>query len=403
MENNVWFLFLEYCDGGELYDRIDPDVGLIPHTLAHSFFSQIISGATYLHSLGICHRDLKPENILLSGERIKISDFGFSTMYRNEEGVERLLDTKCGTAPYLAPEVFYNSKYKAMPVDVWSVGIVLVAMLGGELPWDRADPATSPEYRSWRESTPTSTSPWNKFDLATLSFFKRLLCPLPGKRITFEQIADHAWMKKRLANKRKKDFHIPPPPLTLKRSKPNTISTTHQTLQHSPICCLSQPDPILMNSNPESLSPQKPHGNQIDMTKFSFSQPAANEILSEEVAPLSRRLVHRMTRFFVKNNSKECVKIVTGVLDEFCYQWKVFQEGRTVHVITITTVDRRKTPLVFKCTVIEVQDKGDAVLLDFRLSRGDGLEFKRHFLRIKDSLRDIELKIGAPLNWLIPF
>lgn len=152
MENNVWFLFLEYCDGGELYDRIgeffslskspcqqithlfpltDPDVGLIPHTLAHSFFSQIISGATYLHSLGICHRDLKPENILLSGERIKISDFGFSTMYRNEEGVERLLDTKCGTAPYLAPEVFYNSKYKAMPVDVWSVGIVLVAMLGG--------------------------------------------------------------------------------------------------------------------------------------------------------------------------------------------------------------------------------------------------------------------------------
>lgn len=66
-------------------------------------------------------------------------------------------------------------------------------------------------------------------------------------------------------------------------------------------------------------------------------------------------------------------------------------------------MDRRKTPLVFKCTVIEVQDKGDAVLLDFRLSRGDGLEFKRHFLRIKDSLRDIELKIGAPLNWLIPF
>lgn len=70
------------------------------------------------------------------------------------------------------------------------------------------------------------------------------------------------------------------------------------------------------------------------MTKFSFSQPAANEILSEEVAPLSRRLVHRMTRFFVKNNSKECVKIVTGVLDEFCYQWKVFQEGRTVHVVS---------------------------------------------------------------------
>lgn len=37
---------------------------------------------------------------------------------------------RCGTKPYLAPEVF-KGPYCARPVDVWSCGIVFVAMLTG--------------------------------------------------------------------------------------------------------------------------------------------------------------------------------------------------------------------------------------------------------------------------------
>lgn len=39
---------------------------------------------------------------------------------------------RCGTLPYLAPEVL-TGRYYAVPADLWSCGIILVAMLtGGE-------------------------------------------------------------------------------------------------------------------------------------------------------------------------------------------------------------------------------------------------------------------------------
>lgn len=46
------------------------------------------------------------------------------------KGVERLLDRRCGTLPYVAPEVLAGP-YQATPADLWSCGIILVTMLAG--------------------------------------------------------------------------------------------------------------------------------------------------------------------------------------------------------------------------------------------------------------------------------
>lgn len=97
---------------------------------AQGYFQQLLVGVEYLHAQGITHRDIKPENLLIDeGGVLKITDFGMATVFRLR-GVERLLDKRCGTLPYIPPEVI-TPPYHAQPADLWSCGIVLVAMLSG--------------------------------------------------------------------------------------------------------------------------------------------------------------------------------------------------------------------------------------------------------------------------------
>ncbi|NXP77385.1 CHK1 kinase, partial [Ramphastos sulfuratus] len=164
-EGATQYLFLEYCSGGELFDRIEPDVGM-PEPEAQRFFQQLIAGVVYLHSIGITHRDLKPENLLLDGrDTLKISDFGLATVFRHG-GRERRLTRMCGTLPYVAPELLRSAEFRAEPVDVWACGVVLTAMLAGELPWDQPSDSCQ-EYCDWKEKK-TYLNPWKKIDSAPL-------------------------------------------------------------------------------------------------------------------------------------------------------------------------------------------------------------------------------------------
>lgn len=115
---DTFCILLEYASGGELFDRIEPDYGMNVE-LAHKYFSDLINGVEYLHSKGIVHRDIKPENLLLNhADQIKIADFGLATLFQYR-GTERLLNSPCGTAPYVAPEVLMKPEYKAQPTDIW--------------------------------------------------------------------------------------------------------------------------------------------------------------------------------------------------------------------------------------------------------------------------------------------
>lgn len=90
-----------------------------------------------MHSKSCVHRDLKLENILLDKhENVKLCDFGFTREY---EGKASYLQTFCGTICYSAPEMLKGEKYAGEKVDVWSLGIILYALLAGELPYDDDD------------------------------------------------------------------------------------------------------------------------------------------------------------------------------------------------------------------------------------------------------------------------
>ncbi|CAB3362593.1 Hypothetical predicted protein [Cloeon dipterum] len=354
------YIFLEFAPGGELFDRIDPDRGM-PARIAQKFFTELISGVEYLHSVGVAHRDLKPENLLLDGnDRLKICDFGLATIYRLNEVL-------------LKP-------YNAQPADVWSCGIVLVAMLTGELPWDMPN-IECPEYVAWKNGN-NSLSPWTKIDNMALSLLRKILAPLPSNRITIEKIKEHRWMQKTLPEV---------DPSAQSRLPKRLCLDSDDDLR----LCLSQPAPVGTSATQTGNLPPETGG-------CCFSQPPVLDdlLLSTQLHSTQstcsqtsyQKLVKRMTRFFVKTSFDETLTALKELLENKGYSFKV----NPMSEVTVTTVDKRKMHLVFKACPFEMDGK---ILLDFRLSRGCGLEFKRIFVQIKNSLSSIIMK--GPVTWPI--
>jgi hypothetical protein len=134
-EELVW-LVLEYCPGDELYNYLLAKGALSPKQVQR-IFTQLVGAVLYVHNKSCVHRDLKLENILLDKHGdVKLCDFGFTREY---EGKSNYLQTWCGTVCYSAPEMLKGEKYAGEKVDVWSLGIILYALLVGELPFDDDD------------------------------------------------------------------------------------------------------------------------------------------------------------------------------------------------------------------------------------------------------------------------
>lgn len=105
-EQAHWCEVMEYCPGGDLYAAIKK--GNMSSVTINSYFKQILSGVSYLHSMGVAHRDIKPENLLLDAKgHVKITDFGVSDVFRMcWEKTTHLSKGLCGSEPYIAPEQF---------------------------------------------------------------------------------------------------------------------------------------------------------------------------------------------------------------------------------------------------------------------------------------------------------
>ncbi|KUJ24145.1 serine/threonine-protein kinase-like protein chk1 [Mollisia scopiformis] len=208
-EDAIWkWIAMEYAEGGDLFDKIEADVG-VSEDIAHFYFTQLISGVSYMHSKGVGHRDIKPENILLSDSgNLKIADFGLATLFEYQ-GQTKLSTTMCGSPPYIAPEVISCSKstqsrhapkgsgYAANLCDIWSCGVVLFVLLVGNTPWDEPT-AQSWEFEEYLGKKGRSTDDlWQKLPSSVLSLLRGMMNVDPRKRFSFNHIKQHPWYTRR--------------------------------------------------------------------------------------------------------------------------------------------------------------------------------------------------------------
>lgn len=179
------YLVCEYVQGSPLPHR------QYPLHIAKHILSQIVSAVAYLHHNHIAHRDLKPENILWTpgSNRVKLIDFGLADVC-----LERTLDLHCGSLCYAAPELLFNEgKYLGLPVDVWSLGVLMHLLVLGFTPF--GDPQKDHhEVRAEIKNYDILSLPaW--VDSGTRSLMQGMLEKIPAKRMTIWQVAKHPWFE----------------------------------------------------------------------------------------------------------------------------------------------------------------------------------------------------------------
>ncbi|CAG9326324.1 unnamed protein product [Blepharisma stoltei] len=178
-------IVMEYSGGGDLLQFVKSK-GRLSESEAKKIFSQVIDAVKACHLKNVIHRDVKLDNILLSADLtlVKLCDFGVSRIARDGE----MISEQCGTPAYLPPEIIADTEYDPFYVDLWSMGVLLYAMLCGTVPFKAK---TMPDLQKLilrcKYSIPVHLSK------EAQDLIGKMLNPIPHLRISLEEMKAHAW------------------------------------------------------------------------------------------------------------------------------------------------------------------------------------------------------------------
>ncbi|WP_354635266.1 bifunctional serine/threonine-protein kinase/formylglycine-generating enzyme family protein [Planktothricoides raciborskii] len=93
----------------------------------------VAAGLVYLHGQNKVHRDLKPGNVLWLNNTWKLSDFGLVRSLGSQSYAQTA--NPSGTIAYTPPEAFGDRGKISTAWDVWSLGIMVVNAVSGQVPY----------------------------------------------------------------------------------------------------------------------------------------------------------------------------------------------------------------------------------------------------------------------------
>ncbi|KAG0356117.1 hypothetical protein BG005_004985 [Podila minutissima] len=111
---------------GNLYQMIKDRTGaFLEEERIRSMVFQVLRGLHHMHSNGIMHRDMKPENLLITGDIVKIADFGLAREIKSKPPYTTYVSTRW----YRAPEVLLKSSNYSCAVDLWAIGTIAAELI----------------------------------------------------------------------------------------------------------------------------------------------------------------------------------------------------------------------------------------------------------------------------------
>ncbi|KAK6089919.1 hypothetical protein P3W45_001122 [Vairimorpha bombi] len=303
----------------ELYTFIECDVGINP-VVVHYLIKQLVSGVEYLHSLGICHRDIKPENILIHSDcRLLITDFGYSTFFRYKNKYRRLR-TIVGSREYMSPEVCMEN-YDGELCDIWSIGITLIVLLTGSLPWD-CPIMDDKRFKTYMSMKYHYYPPFTKIRDKILDLIRSILVS-EKRRINLRGVLNHPWIKEESTVNIDNLFRLMP-------------------IKENCKLVFTQPD-----------NNYKP----VIRSNLLLSQPINND-----------NQICEQHRFYKKGD-------VSSVKKEVCdlFKWMVVPHNLVDNVISFSTTDSKRSILRGEVVFTKVDNY---CYVTFRKTKGDYDEFK---------------------------
>jgi eukaryotic-like serine/threonine-protein kinase len=174
---------MELVDGVTLA-RALPAGATMPWPQAVRLCAQVAAALAAAHAHGIVHRDITPTNIMLTGDGVKVVDFGISAVMGEAEpdDEEELL----GTAAYLSPERLTAAEV-APPADVYALGLVLCRCLTGTLPWNTDNPTHA--LYAHLHTPPAPLPPIDGLPEPVIDMYERCLAKDPADRPTSVEVA----------------------------------------------------------------------------------------------------------------------------------------------------------------------------------------------------------------------
>ncbi|CAG9328169.1 unnamed protein product [Blepharisma stoltei] len=190
-DGNSIHLILEYCKGGDLFTKITQQ-GHLSECEARRLMKKMLMSVAHLHSNNIVHRDLKPQHFLFENpddlSELKLIDFGLSHKFVKYADQ---MHSSVGTLYYTAPEVLSGSY--SNKCDLWSLGVILYAMLSGDLPFYGSISCIMKNINSGIFSMDGEI--WSKVSQNAKDLIRGLICKDENQRLNAEDALKQPWFE----------------------------------------------------------------------------------------------------------------------------------------------------------------------------------------------------------------